>query len=224
MKGPAVNRVRLWDLPVRIVHWSFAVLIPGLWWTAENHEMTWHMRLGTMLLALLTFRILWGFAGSSTARFASFVRGPGAVLRYFASLFGKGPHTPAIGHNAAGGWSVIALLTLMCLQVGLGLVSGDPDDGSAGPLNHLVGFEFAYDATEWHSGLVFNLILVFVGLHLAAIAFYRFVRRDNLIAPMVTGSRAVPQGLSGMSGVPAWRAFACALVACGVVAWVWLGA
>ncbi|WP_323982166.1 cytochrome b/b6 domain-containing protein [Novosphingobium aureum] len=224
MKGPAANRVRLWDLPVRIVHWSFAGLIPALWWTAENDEMAWHMRLGTVLLGLLVFRILWGFAGSSTARFANFVRSPGAVFRYLASLFGKGPHALSIGHNAAGGWSVVALLGLMSLQVSLGLVAGDPDYGSAGPLNHLVGFEFAYDATEWHTELVFNLILVFVGLHLVAIAFYRIVRRDNIIAPMVTGSRPVPQGFTGMTPAPAWRILACALAALVLVAWIWLGA
>lgn len=225
--GARVGVTRLWDLPVRIIHWSFVALIPALWWTAEEKMMTWHMRLGTVLFALLIFRVLWGFFGSSTARFASFVKGPGAVLRYFAAMGRRksgGSHAATIGHNPAGGWSVVALLGLMSLQVGLGMIGGDADDGSAGPLNHLVGFELAYDATEWHTEIVFNLILAFIGLHLAAILFYRLILRDNLIAPMITGSRPAHgiATVAGMVPVPAWRAVACAVIAVGAAVTVWV--
>ncbi len=223
MEGPGTQTIRLWDLPVRLCHWSFAVLIPALWWTAENDEMDWHMRLGLTLAAVLTFRILWGFCGSSTARFAGFVKGPGAVLRYLGSLRAPG-HAVTVGHNAAGGWSVLALLAAMLVQVSLGLVSGDPDYGAAGPLYNLVGYEFAYDATEWHTKVLFNVILALVGLHLGAIVFYRLVKRDNLVRPMVTGTREVPRGLHAMVGVPAWRAYLCALVAAGFAVWLSLGA
>jgi len=217
------SKVRLWDLPVRIIHWSFVVLIPSLWWTAENHAMDWHIRLGVTLLALLTFRILWGFFGSSTARFAGFVRGPRAVLDYFASLKGNAPHGPVVGHNPAGGWSVLALLGLMALQVTLGLFAGDPDDGTTGPLNHLVGFS-TYDlATEAHE-VVFNLIVAVVVLHLAAIVFYTLVKHDRLVPPMITGKRVFPAGTSGMQPVPAWRALACAVAAMALAWWVWSGA
>lgn len=219
----AGSKVRIWDLPVRIIHWSFVVLIPSLWWTAENHEMGWHIRLGIALLALLTFRILWGFFGSSTARFAQFVRGPRAVLDYFASLKGSAAHAPAIGHNPAGGWSVLALLGLMTLQVALGLFAGDPDDGTTGPLNHLVSFS-TYDlATEAHE-VVFNLIVAVIALHLAAIAFYTLVKRDRLVPPMLTGKRPLPEGTPGMQPVPAWRAVACAIAALTLAWWVWSGA
>ncbi|MCJ2182997.1 cytochrome b/b6 domain-containing protein [Novosphingobium sp. 1949] len=222
MEGPATADIRLWDLPVRLCHWSFVVLIPALWWTAHSDYMEWHMRLGITLCALLVFRVAWGFVGSSTARFSAFVRGPQAVARYLATL-GK-PHAPVVGHNAAGGWSVLALLGAMGLQVALGLVSGDPDYGAAGPLYDLVGYEFAYDATEWHTKIVFNVILAVIALHVAAILFYRLVKRDNLVAPMVTGKRAFPEGTRAMAPVAPWRAGACALLAAGIAGWLWAGA
>ncbi|GAM06005.1 cytochrome b/b6 domain-containing protein [Novosphingobium sp. MBES04] len=222
-EGPAQTRIRLWDLPVRLCHWSFVGLIPALWWTAENDEMTWHMRLGLALAALLTFRVLWGFVGSSTARFTNFVHGPVAVARYLASL-GKPGHDVTVGHNAAGGWSVLALLGAMALQVALGLISGDPDYGAAGPLYDLAGFELAYEATDWHTEVGFNLILAVIGLHLAAIIFYRIVKRDNLVAPMVTGSRPALAGTKGMAPVAAWRALICAGIGIGFAIWLGMGA
>ncbi|MBT0667247.1 cytochrome b/b6 domain-containing protein [Novosphingobium profundi] len=223
MEDPTATSIRLWDLPVRLCHWSFVILIPALWWTAENDEMHWHMRLGMTLAALLAFRILWGFFGSSTARFTSFVRGPGAVLGYLRSL-GREPHVPIAGHNAAGGWSVLALLGAMVLQVGLGLISGDPDYGAAGPLYDIAGYELAYDATEWHTKIIFNVILAVVGLHLAAIVFYRLFKRDNLVKPMLTGRRPMPKDSSGMVPVPAWRALACLAAALMLAGWLWAGA
>lgn len=219
----AGSKVRLWDLPVRVTHWSFVVLIPSLWWTAENHEMSWHIRLGVMLLALLAFRILWGFFGSSTARFSGFVRGPRAVMDYFASMKGNASHAPVAGHNPAGGWSVLALLGLMALQVTLGLFAGDPDDGTTGPLNHLVSFSTYDFATEAHE-VVFNLIVAVVVLHLAAIVFYTLVKHDRLVPPMITGKRTFPAGTSGMQAVPTWRVLACAIAALALTWWVWSGA
>ena len=217
----AGTRVKIWDLPVRLCHWSFVVLIPAMWWTAENGEMRWHLRLGMLLLALITFRILWGFVGSSTARFSGFVRGPGAVLRYFGSLGGK--HPPVIGHNPAGGWSVIALLGIMAFQVGIGLFAGDPFDGSTGPLNEMVGVMTADTLTELHEAILY-VILALVALHVLAVLFYLAVKRDNLVRPMVTGGRSVPAGLSGMAPVPAWRALVCGLVSAGFAWWLWSGA
>lgn len=221
MENAPAGRVGIWDLAVRICHWSFVLLIPAMWWTAENHEMGWHMRLGIVLLALLVFRVLWGFFGSSTARFSRFVRGPGAVIAYFRNL--SQPHEPVIGHNPAGGWSVMALLGAMILQVVLGLFSGDPFDGATGPLNELVGVTAADTMTELHETF-FNVLIALVALHVAAIAFYLVVKRDNLVRPMVTGKRSVPAGLEGYAPVPAWRGAVCALIALGMAWWIWIGA
>ncbi|ARU15793.1 cytochrome b/b6 domain-containing protein [Croceicoccus marinus] len=216
-----IGRVKLWDLPVRICHWGFVLLIPAMWWTAENHEMGWHTRLGLLLLALVVFRILWGFVGSSTARFGGFLRGPGAVLRYFGSL--RGSHVPVVGHNPAGGWSVIALLGAMVLQLGMGLFAGDPYDGATGPLNDLVGVMTADTLTEWHESF-FWVLVALIALHVLAIVLYRAVRRDNLVGPMITGSRAMGGDARGMAAVPAWRALACLLLAFAFAGWIWAGA
>ena len=144
--------VRIWDLPVRLTHWAFALIIPAMWWTGENGEWGWHFRLGLLLLGLLVFRIIWGFLGTDTARFASFVKGPQAVLAY---LRGNHEDGATKGHNPLGALSVLALLAAMLVQVGLGLFSGDPYDGATGPLNALVGVMTADTITELHEAFFY---------------------------------------------------------------------
>ena len=73
------QRVLVWDIFVRIVHWSLVVLIPLGWWTYEIDQMELHRLIGYGVLALMAFRLFWGFAGSEPARFAHFVRGPRQV-------------------------------------------------------------------------------------------------------------------------------------------------
>jgi len=215
------GQVRIWDLPVRICHWGFVLLLPVLWWTAENSEMRWHMRAGGLLLALVLFRILWGFVGSSTARFASFVRGPLAVIAYLRTIGKTGGKS--VGHNPAGGWSVVILLLLLAAQAFSGLFAGDPFDGATGPLNEGLGIKFSSQMTDWHE-LAFNLILGFVALHLAAIVTYRVFLRDRLIAPMITGKRERGSLVGEMAPVPAWRALVCAVLAGGLALWAYYGA
>lgn len=213
--------VRVWDLPVRICHWGFALLLPAMWWTAENDEMGWHMRLGIMLLALLVFRIAWGFAGTATARFAAFVRGPGAVLAYLRP--GRGATQERwFGHNPLGGWSTLALIFAMLAQVSMGLFAGDPFDGATGPLNHLPGVELADTLTDWHE-VFYWVPLGLAGIHVLAIAFYLLVKRDDLVTPMVTGRRGFPEREDGIGAAPAGRALALSLAALGFAGWIWFG-
>ena len=219
---PDSAATRLWDLPVRLVHWSFVGLIVALWASAETGKLDLHKTLGEIMLALLVFRLLWGFVGSATARFAGFVRGPGAVLAYLRGL--RDPdHAPVIGHNPLGGWSVLGLLTLLGAQVGLGLVAQDTDGVESGPLNHLVSYDTAELARDLHE-IGFNLILGLVAVHLAAIAFYRFGRKDNLITPMIAGSRRFPVAVAAPAMAPWWRAVLCALLAAALAGWIALGA
>lgn len=212
------HTVRVWDLPVRLCHWAFALLIPAMWWTAENSEWAWHKRLGLLLLGLLIFRITWGLVGSRTARFASFVRGPGAILSYL-----RGETSGSIGHNPLGALSVVALLLAMLLQVSFGLFAGDPFDGATGPLNPLVGVMTADMLTDWHEAF-FDVVVVLVGVHLAAIVFYAAVKRDNLIAPMVSGKRAVSNDTEGIAPTSLRAVLLAAAVAVGLVAWIASGA
>lgn len=211
----ASGRVLVWDRPVRIVHWLLALLIAFAWWTAEEEMLDWHYRAGLAVLGLLVFRIVWGFIGSSTARFSSFVRGPSAILDY---LRGRSGFVP--GHNPLGALSVIALLATVGLEVGLGLFASDEDGLFVGPLSSLVSEERAETLTELHEDL-FDWLVILIGLHVTAILFYLVVKRDNLIGPMLSGRKAVPPGAPAMVPAPAWRFFAAAAAA---VASVYLAA
>lgn len=192
MSANAASHVRIWDSPTRLVHWLMVLLVATSWWTAENNELEYHRYSGYVLLGLLVFRVYWGFFGSSTARFSEFVRGPGAIWAYLKQLPSRvGEHTPAApGHNPLGALSVLALLALMLGQVGLGLFTVDVDGIESGPLSHLVSFETGRACAELHEQL-FNVLLVFIGLHIAAVLFYLVYKRDNLIATMIHGKRKV---------------------------------
>lgn len=203
---------------MRIVHWSFVALLPALWWTAETRQMDLHFTLGLTMLGLVVFRLVWGVFGSSTARFTQFVKGPGAVLRYL-----KTPDdAPHIGHNPLGALSVLALLALLGLQVGLGLFAQDTDAVSSGPLNHLVSWDTATAASEAH-GIVFNVLLAIIALHVAAILFYRFVRKNDLVTPMINGRRAVAAGIA-QPPIASWiKAVAVAIIAAVFALWISFG-
>lgn len=209
--------VTVWDPLIRITHWSFALLIPAMWWTAENSKWALHRQIGLVLLGLLAFRVLWGFLGPETARFSQFVKGPRAVLAY---LRGGAGHT--IGHSPLGGWSTLALLSAMLAQVGMGLFAGDPYDGMTGPLNPLVGVMVADAITELHETF-FWVVAALVGLHLAAITFYA-VKGDDLLSPMVSGDRPPLPGVAGIGPMPWGRGLVAIALAAGFAIWVASGA
>jgi cytochrome b len=210
--------IRVWDWPVRLTHWGFALFIPLSWWTAENSLWAWHERSGIALLGLLLFRLIWGVIGTRTARFAAFVKGPGAVL---AHLRGKGG--AIVGHNPLGALSVVALLAAIAAQVGMGLFAGDPYDGLTGPLNPLVGVSTADAITDWHESFYWVLGGL-VALHLGAIAFYAIVRRANLVGPMVTGRKQTEPGVEGIAAPSPLAAFGALAVAAALTIWIALGA
>ena len=183
-EAPATSAV-VWDLPIRLFHWLIVVAIGVSWWSAEYRLMNVHRYSGYALLGLLIFRIYWGFVGSATARFGQFVRGPGAIARYIKE---PGSHT-APGHNPLGGYSVVAMLVLLVAQVTIGLFVTDIDGLESGPLSHLVSFETSRVLADAHE-IIFNVLLTLIALHVAAILFYLFARRMNLIGAMITGKRA----------------------------------
>ncbi|MDJ0977378.1 MAG: cytochrome b/b6 domain-containing protein [Erythrobacter sp.] len=213
--------VRVWDLPLRLTHWSFALLVPALWWSAENSQWALHKRFGIALLGLLVFRLLWGFLGTRTARFRSFVKGPGAVLAYVTGRAGAA--ADKIGHNPLGALSVLGLLAVMMVQVGSGLFAGDPFDGATGPLNPLVGVATADALTEWHEWFYW-VVLGFVALHLSAITFYAVVRQNDLVSPMLSG-RKLLKGREEENEQTSWvRFLVSGALAAALALWVALGA
>lgn len=212
--------VQIWDWPVRLTHWSFAALIPAMYLTAENDAWAWHMRLGHVLLALLIFRVIWGFFGTDTARFATFVKGPGRVLSY---LRGGYDDKREIGHSPLGAIAVIALLSVIGAQVGMGLFAGDPYDGASGPLNSLVSVSTADLITDTHEWFVYA-VFAMIGLHITAISLYAGLRLQNLVGPMVVGKGEKAEGVEGNSSASLRNFLIAATVAAGVAAWIWFGA
>ena len=189
----------VWDVPVRLFHWTIVVAIAVSWWSAENRVMDVHRYSGYTLLGLVVFRVYWGFVGSSTARFAHFLRGPATIARYVRD---PATHTEP-GHNPLGGWSVAILLLLLIAQVVLGLFVTDIDGLESGPLSHLVSFETSRTLAEAHE-IIFSVLLTFIAVHVAAILFYLFVRRTNLIAAMVTGRRVAMTRINAMKPASFW--------------------
>lgn len=184
------KKIRVWDLPTRLFHWSLVLLFIISWVSAEigGTAMQYHFWSGYTVLTLVLFRILWGLFGSETARFAHFIRGPGVAWRYLRSFFSP-VYAATLGHNALGAWSVIFMLLLLLTQAGTGLFSND-DIASEGPLYHLVNKDLSDTLSKIHQ-LSFNILLGLVGIHIVAILIYRLVHRENLLKPMVTGDKEV---------------------------------
>lgn len=179
------RKVLVWDLPTRIFHWSLVLSVAGLWWTGEKGPIETHALFGYFVLALLLFRILWGLAGSETARFASFLRGPRAGAEHVRHLFAKGPLPHPAGHNPVGGWSVVLLLLVLLTLSVSGLFLYD-DEIFWAPLNAFVSEETG-DRLGWLHHVAFDALLILVALHVAAIFLYWAVKRANLLGPMLTG-------------------------------------
>jgi len=208
----------VWDLPTRLFHWALLLLVAFSWGSAEYHQMDLHRYSGYAVFGLLLFRVFWGLAGSSTARFSSFVRRPRAVLQYSRQLLHRPAHR-SVGHNPLGGWSVIALLLTLAAQVGTGLFAVDTDGLESGPLSRLVSFSLGRDLAEVHE-ITFNLLLTLVALHVAAIVFYGVYHRDNLVGAMFSGRKPVQAAdAAHLSFAPLLRALAGAIVA-AVLVWL----
>jgi len=208
------QRVLVWDIFVRTVHWSLVVLIPLAWWTYEIDQMTLHRLIGYGVLALMAFRLFWGFAGSEPARFANFLRGPRKVVAYIA---GRAPHY--VGHNPLGGWSVALLMSLLCIQPLLGLFAADQDGLDSGPLAGLVSDDQAQLAEQLHA-ILFYLLIALATLHVVAISAYAW-RGKNLLGPMLSGRAKLPREVAVPSlGTKVWAA-AGLLLAVSIFASLW---
>lgn len=181
-------RILVWDSAIRVVHWLMVVLVPLLWWTAEQGQMDWHKRLGLTMLGLVLFRLLWGVWGPWTARFAPMVRRVGSLKSYVGKMRQR-EQGPSFGHSPLAVLSVFALLLILVTQVTTGLFSVDIDGLESGPLAVMVSFETGRQFAEVHE-FNFNLLATLIGLHITAIAVYHFVLKERLVGTMVTGRRS----------------------------------
>lgn len=209
------SRIPLWDAPVRLFHWALAALVVFSYATGKigGSWLEWHMRSGYAILALLAFRLAWGVAGSETARFASFLRGPRATIAYARGLALRRAPT-VLGHTPTGGWMIVAMLGILAVQAASGLFVDD-EIATQGPLAVKVSNAFVAKMSALHS---YNqwLIVAAVALHVAAIAFYQGYLKADLIGPMIHG-RAVAREARAPRLAPAWLAAVLFALACAAV-------
>ena len=186
MSEPAVRRV--WDLPVRVVHWLLVIGIAGSYVT---HRLgvtyfKFHLWFGYLVVVLAAFRILWGFVGTRHARFTSFLRGPRATAAYLLAMI-RGEATPTPGHNPAGGWMVILLLLFLLAQGITGLFSND-EIFNTGPLYGYISDGLSLRLTSWHRRM-FDWVLIAVVLHVLAVIGHRVLAGHDLVGPMISGRK-----------------------------------
>ena len=217
--------VRVWDLPTRLFHWSLVLLVAASLATGEFDSilgagtLEWHKRSGLAILALLVFRLAWGFAGGTHARFASFLRGPREVIGYAKGLLDGREQAEGAGHNPLGGWSVVAMLSALAVQVSTGLFLVDEDYGFEGPLARYASAAVADFLEEVHEAN-YGVIGALVALHLAAIAYYTVVKRQDLVRAMLTGVRRLAPGAQDSRGGGPATAAAIAIAAGATVWWL----
>jgi cytochrome b len=169
------TRILVWDWPVRIGHWVMAITFAAAYISAESERWRMvHVVSGCTVFAIVLFRLIWGVVGSKYALFSSFLHHPMRALDYVRSLL-SGKKLHYLGHNPAGGWSVLALL--LCLLVicgtGLWLYTTTAGNGSVG---------------QWHE-VAANFALLLIAIHLAGVAVASVVDHENLVAAMLHGHK-----------------------------------
>lgn len=202
------RKAPLWDLPVRLFHWSLPLLLLTAWASAEFDALDVHQWCGYTVLVLVAFRIVWGFVGSRHARFSDFLRSPAAALRYL-----RGLEPERAGHNPAGGWSVIAMLALLATQGVTGLFNSD-DLSFEGPLVRALDRDIVDALAAWHE-LNFWLLITLVTLHIGTVMFYLVCRKKNLVRPMLNGGES-PEAEAPR---PAWLALLVIAVLAALLYW-----
>jgi len=193
---PGETQVKVWDVPVRLFHWLLVLLFAFMFFSGKSGSewLEWHVRAGYAIFALLIFRILWGFVGSTHARFGSFLTGPKGCLECLQHLLKHSP-SPYAGHNPLGGWMVVALLLSLSFQVSTGLFAND-DLLFEGPLANLVSKATSDRLSHWHVWN-FNLLLALGATHILAVLYHWLVMKENLIGAMFTGVKRMPAGAAG---------------------------
>lgn len=213
-----LRTVRVWDLPTRLFHWALTALVIFSVVTVNigGNWMEWHFRSGYAILALMLFRLAWGFVGGRYARFTSFVFSPRAVVRH---LRGAEDAPRTLGHNPLGSWSVWALLVLIAFQAGSGLFASD-EIAYDGPLVKFVSGATTTVLTrlhKWNDTVLYGL----VGLHVAAILYYLWRKRENLVRPMLNGNKQVAVEWPASRDDAALRMLAVVVLAiCAGIVWL----
>lgn len=211
----ATRRVLVWDLPVRLFHWLTVGLVVSLWVTERWNWMGWHVLVGEILLGLVLFRLFWGLAGSETARFARFLTAPAAAVRHLRGMFAREPDHE-VGHNPAGGWMVVLLLLLLLAECLSGVFVNN-DVADQGPFTDITPAWVSNLVTDLHA-ILFQVLVGAVVLHLAAIAVHALAKGQNLVRPMLTGRKLLPEATRAPRIAGLGRALVLAMLAAGLAA------
>lgn len=178
--------IRVWDLPIRLFHWLLVACIVGslICVNIGGNAIQWHAYFGYSILTLLIFRIIWGFIGSTHARFASFLPNREAITNY---LQGKSPRF--LGHNPIGALSVFALLLVLSVQAVTGLFFDD-EIAFQGPLSKYLSESSVSFLSEMHES---NQVVIYtlIAIHIAAIWYYKKLKGEDLIRPMISGDKEI---------------------------------
>lgn len=219
-----LQRVRVWDWPTRLFHWSLALCVIGSVVSAKvgGNALVWHFRLGLAVLALLVFRVIWGLVGGRWSRFISFLYAPTTLVRYLRGQARPDEHLD-VGHSPAGALSVFALLAVLAVQVGTGLVADD-EIANTGPLISLVESATSLAATSWHKTWGQWSLLGLVVLHVAAIVVYRLLHQRDLVTPMLVGDKLLPASVPASADHPGRWVLAGVALSLGVAAALWVQA
>jgi len=212
----------IWDLPLRLFHWSFAITILAAWYTSEQKGelVELHMQLGYVALGLLIFRILWGIVGPKHARFSQFIPSPKTVIHYIKNLKNNEFKDNNAGHNPLGALMVVLMITLVSLQAISGLFIND-DIFSSGPYYGSLSKEFEKVMFFLHHN-TFDFMIAAIVLHLAAIAYYWRVKKQNLVLPMITGKKS-SQLMSTTDAIPHSKIMLAIIIAIACTAFIyWL--
>ena len=211
-----MKRIKVWDSAVRLFHWALVIAFLLSSYSAfQDKVMTGyevlHLNSGLAILVLLTSRIIWGFVGSTTAKFTSFVRGPSSVWAHMKEIRGKKTYD-YVGHNPLGGYFVLFFVFALMTQAIMGLYSND-DILFEGPLASTIDSDLSFQVTAYHKLLGLGLMLL-AFLHIASVLVYFFIKRIDLIRPMVTGNKVVSDnyGELGKENSLTWRSPLWALI------------
>ena len=217
-----VQKVKVWDISIRIFHWALVALIGFLWWSGtEGVEMDNHVLAGYTVLGLIIYRIIWGFIGSHHARFINFVRSPIKALKSVPDVISVRSDSHHVGHNPVGGWMVVALILILLAQGLSGLGTTD-DIFIDGPLVPYISDDMIYWLTDIHLMLP-DFLIALVILHLAAVLFHDAFKRERLIQAMITGVKKVPESISDSirhSELPALRFLIVVALLSGIGWWL----
>ncbi len=189
----------VWDWPLRLWHWLFAIVVLGAWITGQWGGFDWrqwHLWFGQSAVGLLIFRIIWGFVGTRHARFGSFLPRPTQLVAYLKTLSRRDASESA-GHNPVGALAVFVMLAVLAAQAGTGLFMTD-DILYEGPWYAAVSSQTAELASSIHHQLDWP-VGVLLGLHIVAILGYRLFKGQRLTRAMITGrkpAQLVPQSAS----------------------------